>query len=291
MTPNPFAQINIRTLLLLLIVTFPFTLVIFALSKKIIGFDDALVEGVTTALWFYGIIMLWIWYQFKKRSISWKALIGSFPEHFNWFANAALLLCMLAFNFGSLLLSVGLISYIFPDFAVGFMNDQQNTQTVNSSLFLVFDTIAAIVIAPIVEELIMRGVFLHRFKYKWGINKAIIIAGMIFAVGHSNILGMFMVALILSILYLKYNSLLIPMFFHAMNNTTVSLLQLSAGNSNNAPKHLTTLSDIQSLLWFGLALVVISSPVLMRFLIKNWPQKDLAMPYEVNLKRRLESPL
>lgn len=277
---NPFANLRIRTLVFILIGTFPFLVLTLFLSNKITGINDALIESVATTLWFYGIILLWMKYQFKKNQISWKALIGNFPEHFGWGSSLGLLICMLLFNFGSLIASLGLLSYIFPDYVVSFMNDRPNDQTLAPGLFILVDTLIAVMIAPIVEELLMRGVFLHRFQSKWGIKIAILLGSAIFAVGHANIIGMFMVALVMSILYLKYKTLIIPIFFHAMNNIVVSLLQLSSNPQQSAKP--ATLWDIQTSLWFGLVLVVISLPVLLRFLIKNWPRQDLVLPYPAN---------
>ena len=278
---NPFETLKLRTLVFLLLLALPTLILTQILFKRIIGFGDALVESITLTLWLYGIVMVWMWYQFKRKEISWKKLIGGFPDNFSWGYNLALLVCVLIFNFGSILASVGILSYIFPDFILHFLNDKPNTHSLFPEAFLIVDTLTTVAIAPFVEELLMRGVFLHRFYSKWGINKALFIAGLIFAIGHANIIGMFMVALVLSILYLKYKSLLVPMFFHAMNNITVSLLQLSAGKPE--PNVRATIQDAQSTLWLGLLLVVISSPLLIRFLIKNWPKKEnLIMPYQAN---------
>jgi membrane protease YdiL (CAAX protease family) len=207
-------------------------------------------------------------------------LIGGFPDQFSWTRNLLLLICLLLFNFGSILTSIGLLSYLWPDFALNFLNSQPNTHSLSPGIFLAIDTLTAVMIAPIVEESLMRGVFLHRFWMKWGINKALIIAAAIFAIGHANIIGMSMVALVLSLLYLKYKTLLVPIFFHAMNNTMVSLLQLSAGQQTASKP--AAIADAQSTIWMGLVFVVISLPVLTRFLVKNWPKKDLVMPYHAN---------
>lgn len=287
---NPFANLKIRTLVFILLATSPFLILTIFIAKHLIGFSDALVETLATTIWFYGIILAWMWYQFKRHGISWKKLTGGLPNNFNWLANIVLLLCLLLFNFGSLFASLGLLSFIFPDFVLSFLNDKQNTDSLSPQLFLIFDTVSAILLAPIVEELLMRGVFLHRFQFKWGIQKAIIIGAIIFAIGHSNIIGMFMVALIMSILYLKYKTLLVPMFFHAMNNTAVSLLQLSQGGQTDSKS--ATLSDIQSALWIGIVLLIISLPVLLQFLIKNWPRKEdqknyLILPYFANSNSKI----
>lgn len=278
---NPFLNFRLRSLLLTLLLTFPIVILIFWLSEIQMGYGDALVQGVVSSVWFYGTVFLCINYQFKRNRISWRRLIGDFPKNFNWFGNIGLLLCMLFFNFGSLFLSFGLLSFVLPDFVLGFMNEQENTKSFLPAFFPIEEAFVAILIAPFIEEVLMRGVFLHRLQLKWGINKAIIIGSLIFAVGHANILGMFMVALIMSLLYLKYKTLLVPIFFHAMNNAFVSLLQLIGDPAE--PVQPLQLSDMPSITLTGAILIVITSPVLIYFLKNNWPKSDgLVLPYLAN---------
>ncbi|MFC5773325.1 CPBP family intramembrane glutamic endopeptidase [Ectobacillus antri] len=40
----------------------------------------------------------------------------------------------------------------------------------------IFSLISACVFAPIMEELIFRGFFLHRMTHKWGLKRAVIVS-------------------------------------------------------------------------------------------------------------------
>ncbi len=80
----------------------------------------------------------------------------------------------------------------------------------------------ATIVAPVVEEVIFRGVFFPAAARKHGIPAAIVIVSMLFAGIHGHlpaILPLFVVGAFLCASYLYTGSLLVPVLMHAMFNT------------------------------------------------------------------------
>ena len=90
-----------------------------------------------------------------------------------------------------------------------------------------FDALASIIFAPILEELIFRGVLFNRFKIRIGIIGAMLISSGIFAIGHEfgGILSAFLFGLCMCIIYLKTDNILMTMSIHFLNNLVAVFLE------------------------------------------------------------------
>lgn len=97
----------------------------------------------------------------------------------------------------------------------------------------IFSAIASIIFAPILEELIFRGVIFNRLKIRMGIIPAMIISSFLFAIGHDfgGIVSAFLFGLCMCILYLKTDNILIPMTVHFINNITSTLIDITPFDS------------------------------------------------------------
>ena len=80
--------------------------------------------------------------------------------------------------------------------------------------------IGTILISPIAEELIFRGIILNRLKLVISTPIAILISSLCFGILHSygSIISAFVFGLCMCILYIKTNNILIPILAHIMNN-------------------------------------------------------------------------
>ncbi len=98
---------------------------------------------------------------------------------------------------------------------------------VDSSVFII-DTITAILFAPVLEELIFRGVLFNRLKIRTGIIPAMIVSSFLFAIGHDfgGITSAFLFGLCMCIVYLKTDNILVPMSIHFLNNVIVGIMDL-----------------------------------------------------------------
>ncbi len=81
--------------------------------------------------------------------------------------------------------------------------------------------IALIVVAPLFEEVLCRGVVLESIRSKWGAWRACIVSAFIFGFMHQSpqgIINAFVIGLLLGYIYLKTNSIFAPIILHSINN-------------------------------------------------------------------------
>jgi membrane protease YdiL (CAAX protease family) len=116
-----------------------------------------------------------------------------------------------------------------------------------------------IVIGPIIEEILFRGIILNGLLKMYSNKMAIITSSLIFGLIHFNIYQFcmaFLFGIFLAFLYLKTHSIILCIFAHVFHNiyTTVTLLFL--------PKYFSTINNniltIFLLSIFGLSLMVMA---------------------------------
>ena len=92
---------------------------------------------------------------------------------------------------------------------------------------------SAIIIAPLIEELIFRGYFLPVLQKFTNVTFALIWQALCFSLIHANMLGifsLFALGLVLGIAYLKSKSLWVPIGVHAAFNATTIAFQILERN-------------------------------------------------------------
>lgn len=101
-----------------------------------------------------------------------------------------------------------------------------DTVNIDSSV-VILDAIGAIIFAPIIEELVFRGVLFNRLKIRTGIIPAMIISSFLFAIGHEigGIISAFLFGICMCILYLKTDNILVPMSVHFLNNVIATVME------------------------------------------------------------------
>jgi len=90
-----------------------------------------------------------------------------------------------------------------------------------SNLTLILGIVSMIIIAPIIEEIVFRGIIFNHLKRNYSILSAIIVQAMIFAVAHGNIsqgLSAFLLGIILVLAYMCYNSIFASIILHIIFN-------------------------------------------------------------------------
>ena len=70
-------------------------------------------------------------------------------------------------------------------------------------------------------KFVFHGFLLQRFAAKWGTSIAIIVVAILFALLHVDFLGAIVFSVVLSIVYIRTNSLLMPIAIHMLNNAFV----------------------------------------------------------------------
>ena len=81
--------------------------------------------------------------------------------------------------------------------------------------------LTAVILAPVLEELIFRGIVLEGFLRNYSPVKAIIWTNLLFGLAHLNpwqFIGAFLMGIFISWVYYKTRNLVLPVFIHLINN-------------------------------------------------------------------------
>lgn len=127
------------------------------------------------------------------------------------------------------------------------------------SAFL-YSAITSIIFAPLLEELIFRGVLFNRLKIRTGLVPAMIISSFLFAIGHDfgSMTSAFLFGLCMCILYLKTDNILVPMSVHFINNVVATVFEITPIDS--------ILTSFPWIILLGIA-IAIATFLLMKYII------------------------
>jgi membrane protease YdiL (CAAX protease family) len=119
------------------------------------------------------------------------------------------------------------VSYVLPDFAAWWLvwlSEPLVYLDTDGSLPLfanLLSFISLVVLGPIVEELLFRGYLLHRWSRKWGLTTGILLSSAVFGALHADPLGVAIFGIGMCVLYLRTQSLYVPILAHMIYNLTV----------------------------------------------------------------------
>ncbi len=196
-----------------------------------------------------------------------------------------LVMSLLIFSLGSFSIIFYGLSLVFPSYAAQVLDSNLMPGSGDSRYPELYDALMIfllIVYAPLVEELVFRGILLQRWSIKWGLPWGIAASSALFGLLHfNNPLGLMLFGLVMGLLYVRTQSLWVPIICHGLNNLgAVGIDQLSKA-TGGAQSY--TLADVQASWWQGLVLIAVSMPLLARFVWKSWPQSGDKIPYLLNL--------
>lgn len=230
---------------------------------------ESFMTSVSDTLVFFIFPLLWLLYKMRNHNLKFTSFLVK-PKSFNWKLIIAATAMMMVFSFGISTIQFYIVSYLAPNFLLDMLNAEDLIS--NESIFAaIYSVISVSVYAPIMEELIFRGFFLHRMTYKWGLKRAIIFSSLLFGLGHMDIIGAAAFGIVMCLIYLKTNSLLVCMAVHALNNLAVSAMQIGgdAIYGEAAPLRLADLRS-ETDLAIGIGLTVLGLLWIVPFIRKSW---------------------
>ena len=292
--PNPFERIKFRSLFIWELVSIPVALAIFGVVTAVYDLDlgDPTVTSVGLSSWFYGSILLWVGWQFARRNVEMGRIVGRLPREYNWWPVVGVLVATMLFSLGSAQVVLYYVSLVAPDFLEGILEADlfgAASESNSPGLYVFTVVLTLVVAAPVVEELLFRGILLHRWSVKWSLSWGVVASSVVFGVGHGlSLVGLSMFGVVASLLYIRTRTLLVPMAFHMLNNGAVAawvLVVQGVQRVSGEPAPPYTIEQVQEGLGLGIILVVISAPALAYFIWKNWPRVGASAPYFVSALR------
>lgn len=286
---NPFKKINIPELLLTLFISLPVLCIlivgIFSLLNNL-SFSTLLKNtGIGSVI---GIIIYVGWLfilltQFPTTEFIFNKIIGYKNKYIWKIISITVFICAFSTEFSSLSLYV--LSFILPHYVEYYINNN-----ITNIWELIFTSFSVMLLAPVTEELLFRGIILQKWSIKWGVKVGILTSSFLFAIVHFrfDIINLSLMGIILSILYLKTRNLLAPIFCHFFYNTFCMILTTINYFSKSESERIAFISlqeyqnSVQPLLGQGVFLISISAPFLIYFVYKNFPKNDAIIPYYAN---------
>ena len=228
------------------------------------------------------------WYfikEFNRSKINYKYILGSLRRiNFKLPIGLAIIEYLFAGGINPIIL-YGL-SFVVPNYVEYQINKEYATTTTS----WIFFSIAALIYAPIMEELFFRGIIFQKLALKKGFFYGSIISAILFTVIHFryDVISLCIMGLVSVILYFKTKQLTTSIIYHFVYNLIVVIRRLYYQLSNTDPATQTTIAEYQqhfSDRWqLYILLLAISTPYLCYFIYKNYPRnyKVDKLPYFAN---------
>ena len=234
------------------------------------------------------VLTLQAWYFFhelKRAKVNLWQLIGSFRK-INFKLPIGLAVLNYFFASGSSTMILYGLSFIVPKYVEGQINKVYATTPLGYTFF----TIAALLFAPIMEELFYRGIIFQKLAITKDSVKALIISALIFTAVHfrSDVISLFVIGVTLAILYLKTKQIIVPIICHFVYNLIFITKLIYWNFFSNIDSSQTTIAKfhqdfIDNLEW-EILFVALSAPYLCYFIYKNFPRhyELKKLPYFAN---------
>ncbi|MFK8186513.1 MAG: lysostaphin resistance A-like protein [Phormidesmis sp.] len=225
--------------------------------------------------------ILWIGHQ---EGLKTRYLFGQRNPKFSILYSVVLVLSLLLFSLGISSVIFYLLSLSFPSYVSQLLENSTLLDSHRSAYPQLYEALMLfllLVYAPVVEELVFRGILLQRWSVQWGLRSGVIASSILFGALHfNNPIGLTLFGLVMGLLYVRTQSLWVPIGCHALNNLAAVGIdwfsQVASGGQT------TTVSDVQELWWMSLILVAVSMPFLAVFVWRSWPKTTDAIPYVTN---------
>lgn len=237
----------------------------------------------------YGLLMLPLagWFLWRVRSVggNLQYLWGRVPKRMRWGRLFGLTITTLMTSLGLFMLFTYLWYSISPD-SMAHLFDRmlrlksslRPANSVLPEISKVLTLITVIIVAPLTEEFIFRGILLQRWATKWNLPIALILSSILFGLLHLNSFGAGILGLVVGVLYCQTKSLWVPVAFHATNNTIASLSIVLPPNLPSTAS-VGAMENVASHGWTGFVWVCLAAPWVIQFLRRNFPRKDALIPY------------
>lgn len=259
---DAFAGVRVRWLPLVALGALVVLVVVAAVLQAVAG--DAVAPDALFAVLLYVPLVLWtLWQSWRHRirlSVFFRVPhIGRY-----WWVVAGMTVVLFLFSIGA----ANITGLLLPGHADGAGIDTA------AGFPLLF--VSLVVLPPLVEEVVFRGMLLERWSVKWRLGVAIVVQAVVFGVLHVDPVGAGMFGVVMALMYIRARSLWVPIAMHAANNGTVLLFVYLAGGAATEQSP----PDAGQALVGAAIFLAVSTPFIVMFIRRNWPTADTLTPYE-----------
>lgn len=184
-------------------------------------FSHSIPQGVLSSVLEFGItlsISLFVIRELKKADVSLLSITGDLSMKRKLTVFTAALSAgrlLIYFSFAGLILRLTLLQPAFLAQVEALMNDTSSSPTLSPR-----SMIGAVLFAPVIEEIIFRGIILNKWAERSSNIRALALSSLVFGLIHfdSLIVPQLIGGLIYGLVYLKTKKLIYPIFMHMLYN-------------------------------------------------------------------------
>ncbi|MEY8348550.1 type II CAAX endopeptidase family protein [Bacillus cereus] len=210
---NPFCSMRARYFLIVFVLLY----LIESMSKQVLENTFHIsISSFTSILVLYIFPSIWLFYYCKRHRVPFTMFMNR-RESFNFLQVFMITGMLCLFSYGYLVLYMYSFAWITPDFVITILHEP----IIGSTGGYVYQFIIIVLVAPIVGEFVFRGFLFQRFAAKWGTGKGMVTVAILFGCVHIDFFGATMFSIVLSVVYMRTKSLLMPISIHILNNTVV----------------------------------------------------------------------
>jgi membrane protease YdiL (CAAX protease family) len=291
---SPFARLTARRIILwVILATTVASIATIVIGSAIAGvtYDPAEDERATAILTSIATVLV-ILVLARRAGLDWRRLMGP-PVTRETLPLALILAPVALLTFAAALATYIPLSYLSPGFVDWLLEPRLLFQATSPGQWVLL-MLAGVIAAPIVEEILFRGILLQRWATKWGTARGVIASSALFAMLHQEWVGHFLFGVALSLLYLRTRSLWVPMVAHAANNFVFLLPSLRQALDHTREKAQTIPELRAEGIWI-VPLLIAGLALGWLYRRKYWAPGQLAsvlrgpIPYAQNEERETES--
>ena len=149
------------------------------------------------------------------------------------------------------------LSFVIPKYVENQINEQYATTVLGWSCF----AISVLIFAPVMEELIFRGIIFQKLTTAKNATKALLVSAIAFSIIHFcfDIFTLFISGILYIILYTKTKNLIVPMISHCFYNFIVIIVKLKYQyfSTTNSLIQTTVIEYRQHFIGFCLGLIFV----------------------------------
>ncbi len=228
--------------------------------------------GVTSQYVFYGLMMFWLMQKLERSGLDVDDFIGRWPGM--RLLGEGLLVALVAGFFG-IVLSDGIL-FIIASFNVELADSilKNWARKPPPTDWQLEQFLGIVFFAPLVEELIFRGLVLRRLAVRWGGTVAVVVSSLAFGGLHgATVLGATISGVAKALLYARSRTLVVPITAHLFYNLVAYSLRWYRPEENTLT--LANLYEDMELEMFELAFL---TPVVAYYCYRHWPRRREAWP-------------
>jgi membrane protease YdiL (CAAX protease family) len=193
---------------------------------------------------------LWTFQRARHAGFDIRAFLRP-PERARDWRLLSIVPALLLVAVAGLYLGFLLLSLVSPETVSVWIASGPSPDAAAPVLIVLLRSIRRVVLGPVVEEILFRGLLVHLWAQKLGVRTAVLGSSLCFALLHMDPIGSFVFGIVMVALYIRTGSLLVPIVAHALYNAAVVV----ASATPSGDRGVTTLAELREL-WPAMAFLL-----------------------------------